>query len=928
MTKINEISKYDQSIWYDNIRRAMLRSGELQNLINQGVTGVTSNPSIFEKAIVGSNDYDTAIRSLVNQGLDQNSIYESLVIEDIRAAADVLLPIYNQTNAKDGYISLEVRPTLSHDTTGTIEEARRLFSTLARPNVMIKVPATPEGMPAIETLISEGININVTLIFSLAQYEDVAKAYINGLKKRVAAGKSIDKIASVASFFVSRVDSMTDAALLKLDRSDLEGKTAIANAKMAYERFLEIFAGAQWDKLEKLGAQKQRPLWASTGTKNPAYSDTLYIHELIGPDTVNTVPPTTLSAFLNHGHADLTLPGGFDAARQHLVELKNAGIDLDQITTALLEDGLTAFVKSFETLMAGIEEKQAQLKSEWSSLSANLGQYQNIVSSALQEIKRDRIIQRIWEHDFTVWKSDPTEISNRLGWLDIADRMQAAIPRMNNLAETLRKEGYQKAVLLGMGGSSLAPEVLRKTFGVKAGYLDLTILDSTDPGTIIHIENLLDLEKTLFIVSTKSGSTPETLSFFKYFYNRVVANVGIDKAGDHFIAITDPGSKLVGIASEYDFRDIFINDPNIGGRYSALSYFGLVPAALLGVDLPKLLDRAITAACNCDGCNCPVDGDNRGGQLGAILGELAKSGRDKITFVLSSEIESFGDWVEQLIAESTGKEGKGILPVVGESLGTPSVYANDRLFVNLRIENDDSHDKMTAELANAGHPIVTLHLKDIYDLGQQFFLWEMATAVAGSRMGINPFDQPNVESAKILTRNKLTAYKEEGKLLEPEPFVIADGIHGYGNFSSSSINAALQEFFGQAQSDSYVAIQAYIQPTPEADELLKALRTIIRNNTRMATTLGYGPRFLHSTGQLHKGDAGKGLFLQLTASMPHDLMIPDEAGKDAASTSFATLKTAQVLGDFQALVNVDRMVIRFDLGNNLSENLMKLGEAI
>ena len=926
MTKIYEISKYGQSIWYDNIRRAMLRSGELQNLINQGVSGVTSNPSIFEKAIVGSNDYDTAIRTLVDQGLDKNSIYESLVIEDIRAAADVLLPIYNQTNAEDGYISLEVRPTLSHDTAGTIEESRRLFSTLSRPNVMIKVPATPEGMPAIETLISEGININVTLIFSLAQYEAVAKAYISGLQQRVAAGKAIDKIASVAPFFVSRVDSMTDAALLKLGRSDLEGKTAIANAKIAYERFLEIFAGDKWKELEKLGAQKQKPLWASTGTKNLAYSDTLYIEELIGPDTVNTVPPSTLSAFLNHGYADLTLPGGLDAAHQHLIELKNAGIDLNQITTSLLEDGLTAFVKSFETLMAGIEEKQEQLKSEWTSFSENLGQYQNIVSSALQEIKRDRIIQRIWEHDFTVWKSDPTEISNRLGWLDIADRMQAAIPRMNNLAESLRKEGYQKAVLLGMGGSSLAPEVLRKTFGVKPGYLDLTILDSTDPGTIIHNENSLDLEKTLFIVSTKSGSTPETLSFFKYFYNQVSSKVGTEKAGDHFIAITDPGSKLVGIASEYGFRELFINDPNIGGRYSALSYFGLVPASLLGVDLPKLLDRAITAACNCDGCNCPVDGDNRGGQLGAILGELAKSGKDKVTFVLSSEIESFGDWVEQLIAESTGKEEKGILPVVGEPLGAPSVYANDRLFVNLRIENDDSHDKMTEELANAGHPVVTLNLKDIYDLGQQFFLWEMATAVAGSRMGINPFDQPNVESAKILTRNMLTAYKEEGKLLEPEPFVIEDGIRGFGNFSSSSINEALQEFFRQAQPDSYVAIQAYIQPTPEADELLKAFRTTIRDNTRMATTLGYGPRFLHSTGQLHKGDAGKGLFLQLTASMPHDLMIPDEAGKVAASTSFGTLKTAQVLGDFQALLNVDRTVIRFDLGNNLSENIKKLIE--
>ncbi len=928
MTKIKQIAKYGQSIWYDNIRRAMLRSGELQNLLDQGVVGVTSNPSIFEKAIVGSSDYDEAIRNLVQQGLDQNSIYESLVIEDIKAAADLLLPIYNKTNAKDGYISLEVRPTLSNDTAGTIEEARRLFSTLARPNVMIKVPATPEGIPAIETLISEGINVNVTLIFSLAQYEHVALAYIKGLQKRAAEGKAIDNIASVASFFVSRVDSMTDSALSKLGRNDLQGKTAIANVKMAFKRFLEIFKGDEWEKLVKLGAQKQRPLWASTGTKNPAYPDTLYIDELIGPDTVNTVPPATLSAFLNHGNVELTLSKGFEEASRHLVDLRNAGIDLDQITSKLLEDGLVAFGKSFETLMAGIEEKQELLKSEQSYFSAQLGKYQNQVSSALREMKNDRIVQRIWDHDFTVWKSDPTEISNRLGWLDIADRMQGAITRMNDLADALIKEGFQKAVLLGMGGSSLAPEVFRKTFGVKAGYLDLAILDSTDPGTIIDIENKLDLEKTLFIVSTKSGTTPETLSFFKYFYNRVVSRVGKDKAGDHFIAVTDPGSKLVGVASEFDFREVFLNDPNIGGRYSALSYFGLVPAALLGVDLPKLLNQAITAASNCDRANCPVDGDNLGGQLGAILGELAKSGRDKITFVLSPEIESFGDWVEQLIAESTGKEGKGILPVVGEPLGGPSVYGNDRLFVHLRLEDDTRYDQATEELVNAGHPLVTIRLKDIYDLGQQFFLWEMATAIAGYRMGINPFDQPNVESAKILTRNMLSAYKEEGKLVEPDSFVRDYGIRGYGNFSSTSINAALQAFFLQAQPDSYVAIQAYIQPTPQADELLKALRTVIRDNTRMATTLGYGPRFLHSTGQLHKGDAGKGLFLQLTAKMPDDLMIPDEAGKKGSDTSFSTLKTAQVLGDYQALVNVNRTVIRFDLGDNLIANIKRLIKGI
>ena len=558
------------------------------------------------------------------------------------------------------------------------------------------------------------------------------------------------------------------------------------------------------------------------------------------------------------------------------------------------------------------------------TVTASLEELQADYDSSLQQLKDNHIIKRIWSRDHTVWKHDPTEISNRLGWLDIAQRMRGSLPRLASLASDLQAENYRQVILLGMGGSSLAPEVFRKTFGVRKGFLDLKILDSTDPGTIQTILDHIDLAHTIFIVSTKSGGTPESLSFFKFFYQQVIAAVGDQKAGRHFIAITDPGSKLVDIASKYNFRETFLNDAAIGGRYSALSYFGLVPAALLGIDLEMLLDRAISSASSCDAQHDSQEGDTPCGILGTILGAAAKAGCDKATFFLSPEIESFGDWVEQLIAESTGKEGRGILPVVGEPIGSPSVYGNDRLFIHLQLEGNASSDQAKEILIAEGHPVITVSLKDRYDLGAQFFLWEMATAIAGYFLGINPFDQPNVESAKILTRKRLEAYQQTGNLAEPLPALSMDGISVFGSVPADSPEKALQLFLNQAKPGAYVAIQAYVEPTPEMDALLGTFRAALRDKTRLAATVGYGPRFLHSTGQLHKGDAGRGLFIQLTAQMPHDLVIPDEAGAPDGNTTFGVLKTAQVLGDYQALLDAGRKVIRFDLGANSKTNLKKL----
>ncbi len=546
-----------------------------------------------------------------------------------------------------------------------------------------------------------------------------------------------------------------------------------------------------------------------------------------------------------------------------------------------------------------------------SQIFVNLGNSKAEIEQSIATLAENKIMERIWDHDHTVWKPESKEISNRLAWLHSPHAMLEDIPLLEDLVEGLRKDGFTQAVLLGMGGSSLAPEVFRKTFGIRDGYLDLAVLDSTDPDAIRAIEAEINLTQTVFIVATKSGGTVETLSFFKYFYNQVLEAVGLEKVGEHFIAITDPGSKLEKLANKYGFRSTFLNDPNIGGRYSALSYFGMVPATLLGIDIETLLARSLTGLCSCETCDCALDENNYGVQLGAILGGLAQEGRDKLTLITSSEIASFGSWIEQLIAESTGKEGLGILPVAGENITSPDHYNNDRVFVYLKMENDQTQDSAINSLMEAGHPVIWIQLADLYDLGGQFFLWELATVVAGHILKINPFDQPNVESAKILARNMVAEYMETGNLPEGDS----------SELSPETLDTFLKESIIPG---SYIALQAFLQPTAEIESELQKLRLKLRDKFNVATTKGFGPRFLHSTGQLHKGDSGNGIFIQLNSNSEIDLPIPDAAGNPASSMSFGVLKNAQALGDAQALRDTNRKIIRFDLGLDVLESIRKL----
>ncbi len=924
MTKLHQLAELGQAIWLDYIRRSFIKDGDLQDLVDDGLRGLTSNPSIFDKAISGSDDYDDDLLRLSGRGKSPQGIYEALAIRDIQLAADVLRPVYNETDGDDGYVSLEVSPQLAHDAEGTIQEARRLFQAVGRPNVMIKVPATVEGVGAVETLVSEGINVNATLMFSLDQYDAVSGAYISGLERLEAEGGDLSAVASVASFFVSRMDAKVDRLLDGIGTPPaeaLKGTAGIANAKMAYQRFKTTFSGERWERLADGGARLQRVLWASTSTKNPAYSDTLYPDNLIGPHTVNTLPLSTLKAFRDHGTIALTLETELVAEQARLEKLGSLGIDLDRVTDELLTEGVEKFSRPFSDLMDSIARKVEELESEPLRMEARLGRHESTVSRALEEMSEQDIMGRIWRPDHTVWKPDPEQIVNRLGWLHIGWTMKEALPRLNALVDEVLSDGYTHALLLGMGGSSRAPDVFRRTLGVRQGFLDLSVLDSTDPGAVLaHLEGL-DPKRTLFIVASKSGTTVETLSFFRFFYNRVLQTVGRERAGEHFLAITDPGSPLADVSRQCGFRGLFENDPAIGGRYSALSYFGLVPAALAGMDVERLLDSALTMAGGCDG-SVEVK-DSLCARLGVVLAELAKAGRDKATFAISPGLASFGDWVEQLIAESTGKSGTGILPVVGEPLGPPDLYAGDRQFIYLRLAGDQAHEEPVAELEAAAHPVIRVNLGDPYDVGEQLFLWEMAVAVAGHRLGIHPFNQPNVESAKLQGRRLMKRYREEGEFPRGESFPPdAELLHDF-------VSRAPAGGSPSPHSDrSYIALQAYVPPTARTDAALLALRTALRDRYWLATTVGYGPSFLHSTGQLYKGDAGNGLFVQLTANPVRDVGIPDEIGSDASGITFGLLEKAQALGDWQAMQEAGRRVIGFHLGMDVIGGLKRLAEEV
>jgi transaldolase/glucose-6-phosphate isomerase len=946
MNALLNLITYGQSYWLDNLTRRKITSGELNRRVTeQGLRGVTSNPAIFDKAISGGEDYDAQIQQLVAEGCEVHEIYERLVVTDIQDACDILRPVYDACDGEDGFVSLEVSPHLVHDSAATQAEARRLWHAVDRPNVCIKIPGTPAGLPAIEEMLYEGININITLLFAIKDYEAVAQAYIRALERRAAEGQPLKHVASVASFFLSRIDVLVDQLMGHRIRpgasrgeepraEQLLGKTAIANAKLAYQSFKRFFRGERWKALAEQGARVQRPLWASTSTKDPLYDDVRYVEPLIGPHTVNTMPDETIDAFADHGVIrENSVEADLEQARQTLRDLEHVGVDLDHVTWQLQNEGAQKFIDPYDALMKTLAAKRQQfLGADASTQTMALGAVRSAVTSAYPALDSRRFGRRLFAHDAFLWTSDVEQaeaIRHRLGWLDNIQTFRRRVGDITTFAAAIQAARYTHVVLLGMGGSSLCPEVCRDTLGSAQGWPQLLVLDNTDPAAIREVESHIDLARTLFIVSSKSGTTTETLSFYRHFYARVLQQVA-GKAGDHFVAITDPGTPLAEEARHKGFRYCFENPKDIGGRYSALSYFGLVPMALLGIDIAALLDRGHQMRVSC-GPVIPAE-VNPGISLGTLLGMAARHGRDKVTLVLAEPIQAFGAWTEQLLAESTGKEGRGLVPVDGEPLGPPDVYSNDRVFVSMHLagSEDATTAKQLAALEEAGHPVVHIGIPGVIALGGEFFRWEVATATAGAILCINPFDEPNVAESKQNTLDLLSTWQQQGAASAEHPLLEADGVAIYGDArqleawreKARSVPDFLHTFVGEMKAPDYLALLPYFQRTPARHQALQSLRGALRNRLRVATTLGYGPRYLHSTGQLHKGGPNTGVFMMFTADTLEDIPIPGQA------YGFATLQRAQALGDLLALSRKRRRVIRIHLGSDIAGGLKRMAASL
>jgi len=936
-------TEQDQAVWLDFVARGFIAKGELKTLVERdGLRGVTSNPAIFEKAIGASDEYDGALKAVIAEQGDARVIdlYEGLAVEDIRNAADVLRPVYEASDGADGYVSLEVSPYLALDTQETLEEARRLHKWVDRDNLMVKVPATPAGIPAIRQLTAEGISINVTLLFSQSVYEEVARAFIAGLQERADRGEDVSRIASVASFFISRIDSLVDKALDEkiagggVDKAALEalkGKVAIANAKLAYRRYEAIYAEPAWKALEAKGAKAQRLLWASTGTKNKAYSDVLYVEELIGPNTVNTMPPATMDAFRDHGEVRATIAHDLPAAEAAMAGLAGAGIDIEEVARKLVDEGVQLFVDAADKLLGAVAGKRTAL------LGPKLdGQSLHLSEALAKETDRtveawraSGAIRRLWKHDASVWTGG--DEANWLGWLRIVEDELERVETYERFDEEVKAEGFTDAVVLGMGGSSLGPEVLALTYDHREGFPRLRILDSTSPDEVRALESQIDLARTLFIVASKSGSTLEPNVFRDYFLGRMKEVVS-ERAGRHFVAVTDPGSAMEKAAQADGFRKVFHGVKQIGGRCSVLSAFGLVPAAAAGIEVREALDTARTMVRSCGPAVPPAQ--NPGVQFGAALGTAAlKEGRDKVTLIASPGVASFGAWAEQLIAESTGKQGKGLIPVDGEPAGVPAVYGRDRFFVYLRLEGhaDAGQDEAVRNLEREGHPVARIALETVEHLPQEFFRFEMATAVAGAVLGIDPFDQPDVEASKVETKKLFEAAESSGALPAETPLFEDETIALYADAGNASalpraaegLDAALKAHLGRLKDGDYLALLAYVARNEAHHAVLQKARLGARDARRVATCLEFGPRFLHSTGQAYKGGPDSGVFVQITADPAEDLPIPGR------KLGFGTVIAAQARGDFAVLAERGRRALRVHIkGGDTEAGLKRIAAAI
>ncbi len=874
MPDLMQLQELGQSVWLDYILRSYLQNGGFSRDVAQGVRGVTSNPAIFEQAIGRSQDYDRQIGALAALGAGTAEIYEELALRDIALAAGILRGVHDASRGQDGFVSLEVSPGLARDAEGTIAEALHLFARLGLPNVMIKVPGTPEGAQAIEELTYRGLNINVTLLFSLSQYRRIAEAYVRGLERRLGEGKDVSRIHSVASFFVSRVDSLLDPRLGEMGEEGqaLQGKAAVANARLAYAAFHEIFHGAAFARLKAAGANVQRPLWASTSTKNPAYRDTLYVEELIGTETVNTMPPATVAAFRDHGAARETLRAGLDEARQVAQALLKLGLDLDAAGEDLQRQGVASFEDAFARLFREIELKARELRPMDAAAFA-LGPLVSDAAGRIESLAAESAAERLRRGDKDLF-AHPEVADRRLGWLRLPEAMQERLPELEAFVQELEGRGVRRVVLCGMGGSSLFPDVLRRL--TPSPRIAVDVVDTTQPDAAASLLAGVHWQETAVLLASKSGTTREVDVLYRVLRAAADQTLG-DGASRHFYAITDPGTPLATLAESERFGGCFLNPPDIGGRYSALSLFGLVPGALLGHDLEALLAGGRQALSDLLG---PAE-HCTAARLAATLAAAHAAGRQKLALPAPDNLP-FVDWLEQLLAESTGKSGVGILPAPASPPG------EDRLPVSF-------------DGADAPAPHVALDpVAGAEALGRAVVTWECATALLGRLLEIDPFDEPNVAESKRNTEQVLKDGRHDGRLEaigDPDEVALVTPPH-------------------------YLAVQVYLQPLPEVLAAARRLGAEIARQTGAVVTVGFGPRYLHSTGQYHKGGPRIGSYLQLYKPPAADIDVP------GLPFGMAALFAAQAEGDAQAVIDRGRPFARVVLEGDAAAAIGRLMQAV
>lgn len=753
MSSLRAVTELGQSLWLNYLRRALIESGELRRMFDEGIRGITVTPSVIEKAITCSNDYDVLLERLGTREKRGPAVHEALLIDDVQRAADILHPVFSESEHTDGFVTLPLNPELAHNAVSMVAEGTRLGGICAavnRANIMIEIPATLAGIRAVRELIGDGCNVHVTHIFSMNTYEQVAEAYLQGMAEFLET-HSVWRLtpASVASVPLGTIDWGVDQALDRLGRPELKGKAGIALAKGLYARSREIFSGQQWRHLADRGAKVQRLLWIDTVPRRFDLPDTFYVDALIGPNTVHALSPATLHAFRDHGTVAPTLTQGVAGARAHLQALKELGIDVEANAQKPQERRLREDARTFQLLVKSVIRKRDDLEEAWQRLEIVPGRHEAAVDRGLAALCDKRVMCRIWEHDASVWNGGDGTTSGQFGWLHVLEPMEANAARLQQAVQTARARGYREAVILAGGGAARVAELFAQTFGqlphipgvlayTPGPHLRLTVLDVSDgevPWQAVEDHTLAD---TLFVLSDKSA-TAEMLPVFQELHRWVGAAVGKDRAGDHFIAIANPGSPLAEAAERYHFRGCFLDHPDIHDGFAALSYSGLFPAALTGAELDHLLDRAARMACNASGCNCPVRGDNVAAQLGTILGVLAGRGHRRPTFITSPFLDSFAAWAEALLTRHLAGDEDDLQPVTSERVMAPEDYGADRLFIFIQMEGDETHQQAVRALQTAGHPLVILHVKEPYELGGLLFTWQMAVAVAAYHLRRNPF---------------------------------------------------------------------------------------------------------------------------------------------------------------------------------------------